>query len=97
MAVERGKPWPTNPWDMGEYQSRLVFGRAVGPDGVPRMMVEMQAGPGTLRAIITQEQAADWIAKFQSELADLRRTPIVRRSGLLLPNGQQPPPPGAAT
>jgi hypothetical protein len=93
MSVKRDEPWPTNPWDMADYPARLVFGKAAGPDGVPRMIVEMQCGPGTLRAIITAEMAADWLARFTSEYEDLRKTPIVRRSGLLLPNGQQPPPP----
>lgn len=93
MSVKRGEPWPTNPWDMGEYPSRLVFGRAVGPDGAPRMMVEMQSGPGTLRAIITADQAANWLDQFKTQVEELRRTPFVRPSGLLLPNGQQPPPP----
>jgi hypothetical protein len=94
MSVKRDEPWPTNPWDMQPYPSRLVFGRAAGPDGVPHMIFELQAGPASVKAILTAAAAADWLAKFESELRELRRTPIVRRSGLHLPNGQQLPPPG---
>jgi hypothetical protein len=89
--VSEQKPWPTNPWDMQAYPSRLVFGRAVGPDGVPRMIVEAQFGPASVKAIITAAEAANWLAEFNIQLEELRRTPIVRRPSLLLPNGQPPP------